>query len=120
MENKKIILSDEIAKLAIDRRVTISDLDNAKNPVCIFALNAKNYQILSCLLISCISANKIKKFDDLTALRILLTEVKQLHDTPDYRQADFLTSQGDNRHCISSIEYAEQLLEQILADNIAW
>ena len=54
MENKKIILSDEIAKLVIARRVTISDLDNAKNPVCILALNAKKYQILSCLLISCI------------------------------------------------------------------
>ena len=64
--------------------------------------------------------SKIKKFDDLTALRILLTEVKHLRDTPDYHQADFLTSQGDNRHCISSIDYVEQLLEQILADNIAW
>lgn len=120
MEKKKIILSDEIAKLVIARRVTVSDLDNAKSPVCNFALNVKNYQILSSLLVSCLSADKIKKFDDLTALRILLTEVKHLRDTPDYHQADFLTSQGDSRHCISSIDYAEQLLEQILADNIAW
>lgn len=120
MENKKIILSNEIAKLAVARNLTITDMQKSKRAVCFKSLNFQNYQILSSLLISCQSASVLKRFDDSEALKMLKYHIHNLRNYPDYRQADFLSSQGEGRHCITSLDYAEQLIEQILADNIAW
>ena len=120
MENRKIILLDEIAKLSLARNIVITDMQKDSWKVCFMYLNFQNYQILSSLLLSCQSASMLHQFNDLEALKMLKSHVHNLRDSPDYLQADFLSSQGEGRHCVSSLDYAEHLIEQILTDNIAW
>lgn len=117
---KKIILFDEIAKLSIARDVTVTDINKEQYPACVQQMNFKMYFILSALLVSCQAAERLKKFEDLKCLQELSKRMALLRDSPDYRQARFLSSQDGMGQWLNHLNDAEKLLKAVLEEKISW